>query len=92
MTTAQDGSGMAEVVAELDKHAEWLRASGELARRRTRRAREEVEAIAVTTLRQRWAAVGRHDRLDALAVEVAEGRTDPYTAADVLLDAPESAG
>lgn len=86
MTTAQNGEGMAEVAQALDEHAEWLRASGELTKRRTRRAREEIEAIALTSLRQRWSGLGTHDRLDDLAASVADGSSDPYVAADVLLD------
>lgn len=86
-TVAQTGQGVEEVVAELDRHREWSQRTGALGRRRTRRARVEVEAIAVTTLRRRWADVGGREELDELAVAVAEGRTDPYTAADGLLTA-----
>ena len=86
-TVAQTGQGVDEVVAELDRHREWSERTGALGRRRTRRARVEVEAIAVTTLRRRWADVGGREELDELAVAVAEGRTDPYTAADGLLTA-----
>ncbi len=86
-TVAQTGQGVDEVVAELDRHREWSERTGALGRRRTRRARVEVEAIAVTTLRRRWADVGGREELDELAVAVAEGRTDPYTAADGLLSA-----
>jgi LAO/AO transport system kinase len=84
-TVAQSGDGIADVVAALDQHHDWLVTTGELARRRTRRAREEIEAIALDTLRARWADVGASDELDALAVTVAEGRSDPYAAADRLL-------
>ncbi len=56
-TIAQTGEGVAEVVAEIDRHREWLESSGNLAKRRTRRARDEVEAIAVTALRERWGDV-----------------------------------
>ena len=86
-TVAQTGQGVDEVVAEIDRHREWSERTGALGRRRTRRARVEVEAIAVTTLRRRWADVGGREELDELAVAVAEGRTDPYTAADGLLSA-----
>ena len=59
--------------------------SGELATRRTRRARDEVEAIAVTALRERWGDVHGRSELDDLAAAVAAGETDPYAAADELL-------
>src|SRR4051812_29702531 len=46
-TVASAGEGIDEVLAELDRHAAWLEESGELVRRRTVRARREVEAIAL---------------------------------------------
>jgi len=83
---AQSGKGLAEVVGALDEHRDWLRSSGTLELRRTRRARAEVEAIAVETLRARWSSVGSDGDLDALAAEVVKGVRDPYAAADTLLD------
>ncbi|WP_395657705.1 methylmalonyl Co-A mutase-associated GTPase MeaB [Nocardioides sp.] len=85
MTVAQRGEGLDEVVAEIGRHREWLTASGELERRRTRRARDEIEAIAVTALRARWGDVHGRSELDELAAAVAAGESDPYTAADELL-------
>ena len=85
-TVAQQGDGLDEVVAEIERHHEWLVSSGELDTRRTRRARDEIEAIAVTALRQRWGDVHGRRELDELATAVAAGESDPYTAADTLLD------
>ncbi|EGD41395.1 LAO/AO transport system ATPase [Nocardioidaceae bacterium Broad-1] len=82
---AQSGKGLAEVVAALDEHRAWLESSGTLALRRTRRARAEIEAIAVETLRARWTTVGSSSDLDALAEKVVTGEKDPYAAADTLL-------
>jgi GTPase len=86
LTEAQSGRGVDEVVREIGRHRTWLEESGELARRRIRRAREEIEAIAVAALRERWESVGSHDDLDALAEAVVAGEKDPYAAADELLD------
>ncbi|MGZ4454642.1 MAG: methylmalonyl Co-A mutase-associated GTPase MeaB [Nocardioides sp.] len=84
-TVAQTGEGVDEVVARLDEHHAWLTDSGELERRRVRRARDEVEAIAVTALRERWGDVHGRSELDDLAAAVAAGESDPYAAADALL-------
>ncbi len=87
-TVATRGDGIDDVVAGIDRHRDWLAASGELGRRRTRRARSEIEAIAVTALRQRWSRqwTGQSGGgLDDLAAAVAAGESDPYTAADTLL-------
>jgi LAO/AO transport system kinase len=85
-TVASTGDGLDEVAAEIARHHAWLAASGELTTRRTRRARDEVEAIAVTALRERWGDVHGRSELDDLASAVAAGETDPYTAADELLE------
>ena len=86
-TVASRGEGVADLLDAVESHHAWLTGSGELARRRTRRASAEVEAIAVAGLRTRWGGVG-HDHLELLAAEVAQGVLDPYAAADRLLTGP----
>ncbi len=85
-TVAHRCEGMAELVEEIDRHYAWLGESGELERRRTRRVRDEIETIAVTALRRRWDDVHARVELDDLAAAVVEGKSDPYTAADTLLE------
>jgi LAO/AO transport system kinase len=85
-TVAQKGEVLDEFAAELDRHRAWLESSGELDRRRVRRARDEIEAIAVTALRERWGDVHGRTELDDLAAAVVAGCSDPYAAADELLD------
>ncbi|MBY9075669.1 methylmalonyl Co-A mutase-associated GTPase MeaB [Nocardioides sp. WL0053] len=86
LTVAQTGQGVEEVVEAIDAHRTWMESSGELERRRMRRARDEIEAIAVTALRARWGDVHARTELDDLAEQVAAGKSDPYRAADSLLD------
>ncbi len=86
-TVAVKGEGTEDVADELDRHFIWLSESGQLQARRTRRARDEIEAIAVTSLRERWRDVHERTELDALAEQVVAGDTDPYAAADELLEA-----
>jgi LAO/AO transport system kinase len=86
MTVAQTGQGVAEVVEKIEAHRTWMESSGELARRRVRRARDEIEAIAVTSLRRRWGDVHERTELDVLAEQVVAGTSDPYAAADSLLE------
>jgi LAO/AO transport system kinase len=85
LTSAQSGEGVDEVVAELDHHLDRASSTGSLRARRLRRARAEVETIAVTELRQRWAGVSERSELDELAHRVVDDRLDPYAAADELL-------
>jgi LAO/AO transport system kinase len=84
-TVATDGQGAADVIDAIDGHRAWSEESGELGRRRVRRARDEVEAIALTALRSRWGSVDEGNRLDELAAAVVAGESDPYAAADRLL-------
>ncbi|WP_110241958.1 methylmalonyl Co-A mutase-associated GTPase MeaB [Nocardioides gilvus] len=82
---ARSGDGMAALVDALDQHRAWLDSSGDLVRRRTARARREVEAVAMESLRSRWARVGEADMLEELSLAVAQGRLDSHTAAQRLL-------
>lgn len=84
-TVAQTGEGVEGVADALEEHLAHMTASGELDRRRIRRAREEIEAIAVTSLRERWGDVHARTELDELAEKVVSGASDPYAAADELL-------
>ena len=84
-TVAARSEGLDEVVAEVERHREWLESSGQLEVRRARRARDEIEAIAVTALRERWGDVHGRSELDELAAAVVAGESDPYAAADELL-------
>jgi LAO/AO transport system kinase len=84
-TIASRGEGVDEVAAALDRHHSWLEETGELARRRRRRACDEVESIALTALRSRIGDLHGESRLAELAGRVVAGELDPYTAADELL-------
>ena len=85
-TVASQGDGVDEVVEAILTHRAWLAESGELTARRLRRARLEIEAIAVTALREKWRGVHEHSALDELAGAVVTGESDPYRAADVLIE------
>ena len=82
--SAATGEGIDELAGRLDAHWAWLGSSGELDRRRLARAREEISAIAVAGLRRRLGGLPGQSRLDELASQVAEGKLDPYSAADEL--------
>jgi len=85
-TVASTSEGMAELVEAIDEHGAWLLASGQLAERRRRRARDEIEAIVLGSLRASIRRGPGAQRLDAAADAVASGRSDAYTEARVLVD------
>ena len=80
-TVASKGEGADDVVDAIEAHGAWLASSGRLESRRVRRAADEVEAIALTSLRVDL----RNGALDALAARVVAGELDPYAAADELI-------
>ncbi len=84
---AERGEGRDEVMAALDKHRDWLIEHDELRSRRVTRAEGEIAAIAVRTLRARMSDPHRGENLADLAEQVVDGRTDPYAAADELVQA-----
>jgi LAO/AO transport system kinase len=85
LTVAVRSEGIDEVVDKLSAHRAWLSDSGELQRRRVRRARDEIETLAVTELRSRFSDLHGDRRLDELAEAVISGQSDPYAAADLLV-------
>ncbi|OBG89195.1 LAO/AO transport system ATPase [Mycobacterium sp. E802] len=69
---AAQGEGLAELVEVIDAHHRT-----DTRQRRTARARTQILSLAQTLLRN-------HAELDRLAAAVADGTTDPYTAAEQL--------
>jgi LAO/AO transport system kinase len=84
-TIAATGGGIADLATAIDKHRKWLTESGQLETRRLARAREEISAIAIAELRRRVGGLPGESRLDELAWRVADGKMDPYSAADELI-------
>ena len=85
-TVAARAQGVDDVVAAIDKHRSWLESTGEFDHRRRVRAAAEIEAIALGTVRRRFAEVHGSAALDEAAARVVAGETDPYSAADRLVE------
>ena len=85
MTVAERGDGVDQLVEAVAAHRRQLESSGELERRRRRRASREIEEIALADLRIELGELGRGEALDQLAEQVATGELGPYGAADRLL-------
>jgi LAO/AO transport system kinase len=86
-TVASRGEGNLELIDALEKHREWLVSSGTLESRRTARIADEIEALAVTSLREQMGDLRGGTLLTDLAARVVAGDTDPYTASDELIGA-----
>jgi LAO/AO transport system kinase len=86
LASAVKGEGIADLVAGLDRHHEWLTSSGELQQRRRRRLLERTREV-VDRATRRW--VWEETRADQLIAErmdeVEQGSISPYELAmDVL--------
>jgi LAO/AO transport system kinase len=84
-TVATTGAGVAEVWSAVEQHREHATASGELERRRSFRARDELRGIISRRLELRARDLCGQQRWDALVTAVAERRVDPWTAADQMI-------
>jgi len=90
-TVAVEGRGLPELLHALDRHADWLRASGEEGRRRRERARAAI----LEQLRHRLddsLAARLPGRLDEAAARVADGASDPPAEAEALWAALRGGG
>jgi LAO/AO transport system kinase len=82
---ASRGDGMDKVIEAIEKHRAWMAEHDELSRRRRTRAAAEIEAIALGTVKLRFAEVHGSAALGAAAARVVAGESDPYRAADELI-------
>lgn len=84
-TVAQLGEGVAELLARVGEHGQWLRAQGGLARKARDRARLRFEAIlAEATVRRAKDRAGAA-RVEAAVQGIAARTMDPYTAVEGIL-------
>lgn len=82
LTTAATGDGLDELVVKLDRHAEWLRASGELERRRTARLEQRVrDAVQQALLVRAWQQSEGSEILETSLPSLLNGEATPYEVA-----------
>ena len=85
-TVASADEGIEELLDRVEQHRQHAEQSGSWRMRRLRRARLEVEGLALARLIRR-ARIDRAELLEQLAEQVADGRVDAYRAADRVLQA-----
>lgn len=81
-TISTRGEGVTEVLSALDSHRAWLEASGQLQRRRTHRAEDEIRGLLLVALKSRL----DHGELSTAAEQVADGRATAHDAVNQLLN------
>ncbi|MCX6385396.1 MAG: methylmalonyl Co-A mutase-associated GTPase MeaB [Solirubrobacterales bacterium] len=89
-TEASRGEGVADLVAALTAHREYIESEGTLVQRRRRNLMNEVLALATHRLRRRLeAAIEADPEVQRLLDEVVERRLDPASAATLILEGQE---
>jgi LAO/AO transport system kinase len=87
VASAAKGEGIAELVAALDRHHEWLAASGQLEERRRRRLAERTrEVVDRATRRWVWEETRAEQLINERLDEVARGEVSPYELAQDVLE------
>jgi LAO/AO transport system kinase len=87
LTSALEGTGIADVWTAVEAHARAARESGALAARRAEQARDWMWSEVTETLVERVRADARTSRdVDALEADVVAGRISPAAAAHRLLE------
>ncbi len=79
-TVAQQGEGVAGLLAEVRRHGQWLRQHGGLARKARERARLRFESLLAEAALRRAKAQAGPARIEAAIQGIADRTLDPYTA------------
>ena len=83
-TVATEDRGVDELLGAVRRHHQHLAASGELAERRERRIADELRALVLDRLSERADDFCSGPRFATVVRQVADGASDPYTAATLL--------
>jgi LAO/AO transport system kinase len=86
-TVATRGEGIDELWSSIGEHREFQEQSGQLARRRETRLRDELRNIVLARLREQADAQCEGEHFEKLVAQVAARELDPYAAAEELLGA-----
>jgi LAO/AO transport system kinase len=87
VTVATEGQGLESVVDSIEGHLGYLKESGEYQKREEERAKGEfTRTVQDLLLRKAFAGEGSKKRFDELLREIMEKKTDPYSAAEQLLE------
>lgn len=85
-TIASRGEGTDSLWAEVEKHRAYLERSGELAERHRRRLIDELHEVLLRRVERQVQQLEGGEVYQHLKHAVLSGETDPYSAADELLD------
>jgi LAO/AO transport system kinase len=86
-TIATDGKGIEDVVSSIESHLAYLKESGEYQQREEERAKGEfTRTVQDLLLKKAFAGEGSKNKFEELLKDIMERKTDPYSAAEKLLE------
>ena len=85
-TSAENGTGIDDLVAAIAKHRAWAETSGEARRRRTDAMRFDIQALLQERVLRDLADRVGTQQLDEVVLRVVDKALDPYGAVDALLN------
>ncbi len=89
-TTANSGEGTRELMETIERHRAWLHTSGEGDRKRKQQIGAYVKEIVQETMTRRlWQENNLKGQMDRLLDDILEGRTDPFSVAEEIMNAGE---
>jgi GTPase len=91
-TVATEDRGVDALVDAIGRHRSALTGSGELARRRERRIADEIRALVLDSLIKQADDFCSESRFATVVRRVADGESDPYTAATLLTEGDDGGG
>ncbi|MFN0179465.1 MAG: methylmalonyl Co-A mutase-associated GTPase MeaB [Gemmatimonadales bacterium] len=87
LTSAQEGTGIDDLIAAIGRHGAWARESGEARRRHSDALRHDIQVLLQERVLQDLANRIGKQQFDDIVLRVVEKTLDPYGAVDALLDA-----
>ena len=91
-TVATEDRGTGELLEALRAHRDHLERSGELAQRREQRIADELRALVLDRLARQADDACTGERFATVVRQVADGSSDPYTAATLLTEGADLGG
>ncbi|MBE3039786.1 MAG: hypothetical protein IMZ62_13365, partial [Chloroflexi bacterium] len=85
-TIATDGTGVGELMAAIEQHAQHLRQSGDWGRRERARLEAELEALLTETLVAKFRATVPDVRYDEVVDRLVQRTYSPWEAVKVLMN------
>lgn len=85
-TVASNGSGIDELIEAIDGHSDYLNKSGELHRRRSMRAKNELLSLMEEDIKRYVVKkISGSGQFDSLVTSIERREQDPYTIAHIIL-------